>query len=280
MACQQAKSVDLWIWPDPAGVRCWTAEWVQRLDLETPWTGERVPSLKALRDGREELDLRVALAKPLAGMLTELLGRSEQIRLHLGQGLAAAWQDAPFEWLTIDGKTLFGRLLVERESPALFEPPLPIGPSRPIAVLNLIPPTDPIQPADALADGTVLIYDGLAAVEQMLAECDLLSLAALIVIAHGSECDDSFPFRLPDGGSWSLPVARGLPPVVILMACGTDTGNLIVDGRRLLQAGAQAVLAPIGRPCPEAGGCFWPNSSRAGGQGCDWMCFWLRHSSH
>ncbi|MBK1645468.1 hypothetical protein CKO25_12605 [Thiocapsa imhoffii] len=171
--------------------------------------------------------------------------------------------DCPFEWLTLDGQSLFGRLFVERHSPALFDPCLPLIPEREIAVLNLLASNEPIQPADALANGSVRIYDGLAAVEQWLAETDLSQVGVLVVVAHGTERDGERPFRLPDGRPWSLPLTYGLPPLVILVACGNDAGNLLFDGQRLLSAGATSVLAPLGRPCPAAAGEFLATFAQA-----------------
>ncbi|RXL96522.1 CHAT domain-containing protein, partial [Citrobacter sp. AAK_AS5] len=40
---------------------------------------------------------------------------------------------------------------------------------------------------------------------------------------------------------------NGLPPLVILLACGSDTGNLIHYGRKLLAHGARTLIAPFGR---------------------------------
>lgn len=254
---------DLWIWPDSRGVRWWTPEHAGALPLTTPWASPVQPSIQALRDLDRSLSLGAALAEPLVARLTALLDTGGTLRLHLSRDLSAAWTDGPFEWLTLAGQPLFGRLIVERLAPALFDPAPPIAPEREVAVLNLIAPDEQIQPADALDATLVRIYDGQAAVEHRLADMDPTRIGALIVIAHGTECDDEPPLRLPDGRPWSLPLERGLPPLVILMACGNDTGNLLVDGRRLLDAGAKAVLAPLGRPCPAAAGAFLADFVRA-----------------
>lgn len=256
MANPDAMIRDLWIWPDAQGVRWWTVEQSGTLPLTTPWTNDVLPPIQRLCDLGPTLNLGLALAEPLAVRLTALLGTADCLRLHLSCDLPAPWSDCPFEWLTLGGQSLFGRLIVERQAPARFDPAHPLDPESEITVLNLIAPDEPIQPADAVADGMVRIYDGLAAAEQWLAETDLTGVGALVVVAHGTECDGAQPFRLHDGRHWGLPLESGLPPLVILMACGNDRGNLLVDGRRLLAAGANTVLAPVGRPCPVAAGAF------------------------
>lgn len=247
---------DAWIWPEAGGVRWWTPGQTLTLALSTPWHDGIAPSMRALRDHGERLNPGVALAGPLATCLVSALGAADALRLHLSRDLPPDWQDCPFEWLTLDGQSLFGRLIVVRQAPTRFDPYAPLAPERAFAVLNLLASDEPIQPADALPDGAARIYDGLAAVEQWLAASDPTTLGVLAVVAHGTECDGERPFRLPDGRHWGLPLDRGLPPLIILLACGNDEGNLLVDGQRLLDAGAAAVLAPLGRPCPAAAGEF------------------------
>ena len=68
----------------------------------------------------------------------------------------------------------------------------------------------------------------------------------LCLIVHGSEQDNAKPFKLKNGELWELPKLP-LPPLVLLLVCGSDSGNLIDYGNTLLQSGAQTVLASVGK---------------------------------
>jgi hypothetical protein len=245
---------DAWLWPEGQGVRWWTPAGTTRLDLTSPGSWNGPNAIRELRDRRDRLGLRFGLARPLGELIAAELTRGRPLRLHLSRALAPAWHACPYEWFTLDGASVFGSLLAERQAPAETSPLAPVDPRRPIALLNLLARDEPVQPADAVPAGAADIIDGPAAVAHYLDQVDVAGLGALVVVAHGTECDGAHPFRLPDGAAWGLPLDRGLPPLVILLACGTDTGNLVIDACRMLAAGAVTVLAPLGRPCPAGAG--------------------------
>ncbi len=247
---------DAWIWPDDQGVRWWTPFGTTRLDLSTPCPWGSLTALRELRDRRDRLSLQFGLSEPLGHLIAAELAARGRLRLHLSRALDPAWHACPYEWLTLSGLPLFGTLLAERYSPTELQPVPPVDPKRPIVVLNLLAVEEPIQPADALPDGIAQIFDGRPAVDHYLSQGDVSGLGALVVIAHGTECGGEHPFRLADGSTWALPLDRGLPPLVILLACGNDEGNLVIDACRLLDGGAITVLAPLGRPCPDGAGRF------------------------
>lgn len=247
---------DAWLWPEGQGVRWWTPSRTELLELDAPCAFDGASTVRELRDRRQRLSLRHGLAEPLSDRIADVLSSGNRLRLHLSRSLNAIWQRCPFEWMSFDGRPLFGILLVERSARVESAPLRPIDPKRPLVILNLLSADEPIQPTHLLPSGVAQVIDGCAAVNYFLNRVDVEQLGALVVVAHGTESSKESPLRLPDGGSWALPTHRGLPPLVILMACGNDDGNLVWDAHRLLAAGVQTVLAPLGRPCPEAAGQF------------------------
>lgn len=253
-AAKSPPTAGIWLWPEGTGVRWWTPEQTQWLELTGPQADGVTLAWQGLRERRDRLNLRYGLAAPLGERLVTALAQHERVMCYLDRHLASAWHDCPYEWLSLDGQPLLGRLTVVRDCPVAQPPELPLRPDREIGVLNLLDSAEPVQPAAAVPPGAARILDGLPASEHYLRQVDLTALAALVVIAHGTEQGGAQPFRLPGGTTWALPVERGMPPLVILLACGNDQGNLLLDSQRLLAAGARAVLAPRGRPTPAAAG--------------------------
>lgn len=250
---------DVWLLADGADAVLWVADDRRvdgrvRLSLAQPSRQATPPTLRELRDQGARWGLDQVLVPALAGLLGAALASAARVRLHLDAALPEAWHRCPYEYLRREGQTLHGRLTVSRYDPPAPGPTPLIAPGREIVVLNHLPRTDPEQPwRRALGLAQVI---GPAAVGQYLRQADLPHLAALIVVAHGTEDRDDHPFRAADGRSWALPTARGLPPLVILLACGDEDGNLIDLGRQLLAAGARTVIAPLGRPSLTGAGEF------------------------
>lgn len=247
---------EAWIWPENDGIRWWTPSYTTLLRVNGPFASGEQASVRELRDRHDRLSLRHGLSPSFGHLLADALADRRRLRLHLSRKLDPVWHSCPYEWFTSDGESLFGSLLAERYAPERTVSVAPVDPTRPIAILNLLDVDEPVQPADAVPVGTARIYDGLAAVDHFLNQADVAGLGALVVVAHGTERGGDCPFRLPDGSVWGLPFSRGLPPLVILLACGNDEGNLVVNARRLLDAGAVTVLAPLGRPSPDGASRF------------------------
>lgn len=247
---------DAWVWPEDAGVRWWTPSHTSLLNLDGPCAWGARAAIRELRDRRDRLSLRHGLAHPLGDLLADAVAERGRLRLHLSRELDRRWHLCPYEWFTLDGEPLLGSLVAERYAPARTVPLEPVEPTRPIAILNLLAADEPVQPADAVPAGLARIYDGRAAVDHFLNQTDVAGLGALVVVAHGTECGGDRPFCLPTGFDWELPHGRGLPPLVILLACGNDEGNLVIDAQRLIDAGAVSAIAPLGRPNPEGAARF------------------------
>ncbi len=263
---QIARITDCWLWPERAGVRWWTPAATGWLDLAAPWTpsslvgeGEgggatRSPDLDiaALRDRFHHQPLGAALAPALAQMLADRLGEAEgRLRLRLCADLPLPWQRFPFEFLSDQGQSLRHRLYVIRHVPRDAGPPA-FPTRREMLILDLWPDAERTTSTGErlfvnLIDGleAARVIRGHGRVRAELARLDLAAFAALVVIGHGTQTDGA-PVVLESGETWSLPLERGLPPLVVLAVCGNDRFNLFDYGQKLLAAGAQTVLAPLG----------------------------------
>jgi len=263
---QTARITDCWLWPERAGVRWWTPAATGWLDLAAPWTpsppvgegggGGATRSLDldiaALRDQFQHEPLGAVLASALASMLADRLGEAAgRLRLRLCADLPLPWQRFPFEYLSDQGQSLRHRLHVIRYVPRDAGPPT-FPTRREMLILDLWP--DAERTTEKGERLFVNLIDGLEAarvirghrrVRAELARLDLTAFAALVVIGHGTQTDDQ-PIVLESGETWSLPLERGLPPLVVLAVCGNDHFNLFGYGQKLLAAGAQTVLAPLG----------------------------------
>ncbi len=260
----------VWLWSESGGVRLWTPDatcWSDAVAIDAPpetlW--------QRLRDGQSQTRLEAVLQPAdFAHQLVEalrtpgarpLLMLADRPPTEGDSGLLEELplQNVPFEWLWLDGEPLSG-LCVARHVPLTAIPAAPATPG-PIQIADLWPraPDAPrplaglLRAHPALAE-SVRIRLGPDASRAAVLETHPDTYSALVVFCHGSEEDgDQTPLRDPLGQPWELPTANGLPPLVVLLACGTDRGNLIRYGRRLLAHGACTVLAPVGKlDAPEA----------------------------
>ncbi|MFO1419583.1 MAG: hypothetical protein U1F59_01225 [Candidatus Competibacteraceae bacterium] len=242
-----------WFWREGQAVRWWTPQATGTLPLDplAPAANGRAPTLA---DPPERCLLATTLAPALAQVLTERLDeRPGPWRLHLGADLPEAWQRIPFESLLHRGQRLDARAQIVRRAAPLATPPVPPRTAE-VVIVDLWPNAERIG-----ADGRKLfaglgesvelprILRGYPMTCAQLPQLDLSDKALLCVIGHGGEGRAARPFRADAGESWTLPLSQGLPPLVLLLACGDEQGNLLDYGHALLQAGAQAVLAPVGR---------------------------------
>jgi len=208
-------TINCWLWQETDdSLRWWTPENTQVIDASLPSEGH--------------------LPQFLAEELSEYL-RNSSVRLHLAKNVPDNWQRLPWE-------NVPGDLLVSRYAQYAATPPrLPIAPTA--VLLNFWESDDFCD--GFFSDATETIY-GYAA--QEFAETENLSAKSLLcVISHGTEQGNEKPFRIAEEQTWALPLNRGLPPLVILLACGNNKGNLLDYGQTLLEHGAQTVLAPLGQ---------------------------------
>lgn len=240
-------------WREGDAARWWTPQATGTLPLDplAPTANGRAPTLA---DPPERCLLATTLAPALAQVLAERLDEQPgPWRLHLDADLSEAWQRIPFESLWHRGQRLDARVQIVRRAAPLAAPPVPPRTAE-VVLVDLWPDAERIG-----ADGRKLfaglgesvesprILRGYPMTCAQLPQLDLSDKALLCVIGHGGEGRDARPFRADAGESWTLPLSQGLPPLVLLLACGDEQGHLLDYGHALLQAGAQAVLAPVGR---------------------------------
>jgi hypothetical protein len=133
--------------------------------------------------------------------------------------------------------------LVERYTPSIADSPNPKFPScSNVAFINLLPAKE-----RNTFKGLAQQYKGKGPVKRFLGYNNLLSFSMLCVIVPGSEQANALPFRLENGELWELPTEQGFPPLVLLIVCGDEQGNLVDYGKTLLDLGVQTVLASIGQ---------------------------------
>lgn len=242
-----------WFWPEGEGVRWWMPHATGLLPAEACAT----PALAADDDILSCPDRLWLLTTTLIEPLAELLADGFRVqpkpwRLALSDALPSSWQRLPFECLSYRGQRLDTLVQIIRHAPRIAEPPiLPQTPE--VIVVDQWPEAERGQNngrpyftglLEGVAQGRILRGEHIQAQWPWL---DLSMMALLCVIGHGSEGRAPQPFQVGPGCYWTLPLDQGLPPVVVLVACGDEQGNLLDYGRMLLAAGAQSVLAPVGR---------------------------------
>lgn len=212
-------------WHEQGRVRWWTRDATGLLPADTPLARPQEAGWAFLRDGLWQAALEHTLRPGLADVLESLLAQHETLALRLADDLPEAWQHCPFEWLRHRGDSLRGRIFVERLAPRRFAGTLCLD-SPAAAVLDLWPDNETVTICAGLAQlPGVDVYAGAALAEDFLKYGDLSGLSLLAVASHGTEQGHA-PFRLGNGEAWSLPDGIGMPPVVLLVACGNEHGNL------------------------------------------------------
>ena len=244
-----------WFWPEADAVRWWTPHATGLLPAEPCATAALAADDDILSDPDRLWLLTTTLTPALARLLSQWLDEQppRPWRLALSADLPPAWQRLPFECLTHRGQGLDTRIQIIRHTPRTADPPtLPRTPE--IVIVDVWPEAERVTPTrrrlftgllEGVTSGRVL--RGVDRINAQWPWLDLSMAAVLCVIGHGSEGGDPQPFRIGPEQYWTPPLTQGLPPVVILVGCSDEQGNLLDYGQSLLAAGAQTVLAPLGR---------------------------------
>jgi len=177
------------------------------------------------------------------------------ISLILSRDLPKQWIDYPWEFLWLLGQPTWGKIIVIRDrlfdGDYLFEPCVITANGS--VFLNLFP-TDELPEklsiAEKLDAESVDINIVNAKVAKSYAQKnDISRLSSLIIFAHGSEEEGAKPFYLVNGAKrepWEL-ADVALAPLIIILACANEQGNMASYSRKLLKNGAKTVISAIGK---------------------------------
>jgi len=271
----------------------WRLHWLTPLEHgHCPFAGPLGDMLDvtAMREAKRSAALEDRWPAPVVAALLALLKEypRERIRVRLAVGatgpsppsdLVHAWQRTSFEGLTLDGRPVSDRVILERETPFdgdglpavtggayILNTWYPLIDEDPQRVVPAVGPD--IGPGIRMCMGQTLVSDFLAH------EQDLRSLSALAVLAHGaSESDTPQPKDNPflwqvdrsagsQSSTWVLP-DRLLPPLVVILACSSECLDLPDYASTLLTRGARCVLVPSGRIDAEKAAAFISDFLRA-----------------
>ena len=209
-----------------------------------------IDKITSLRDKTTSLSLKDLLGETIFSTFSDwlqALGNNDYLRIHLINTLPKSWQQLPLEWCQWQGEPLYKKIQLVRYA-ALPKTSLPVHHTEQTLILNLWP-----QVANHRKFFENIIYDPHFEVIQgrfktilHIRNNDVSQLSLLCVIAHGNETDVDNPLLCEKLQAWSLP-ERQLPPLVLLIACGGEQGNLLLYGATLLERGAKTVLAAKGK---------------------------------
>ncbi len=267
------KPVYLWLNENTKQVAWMTSSAYGECPVELKKSTTISQSIADLRDQSASIALIDCVGETLSALIETWLAECEakqMIRLYFVNNLPEAWQALPLEWCRVKGEMLYQHMQVLRYVP-FYPENLPVTCSQSALFLNLWPKpprherrtnstlknrngsTATLAPFSYLIalmrkkPKQYQVVTGSIKAQFHLEQHDITQHSLLCVIAHGSENRQKKPFLTNNGDDdWALPEQQ-LPPLVLLLACGSEAGNLIHYSLRLLSRGAKTVLAPIGK---------------------------------
>jgi len=219
-----------------------------RPDFSSPDFTER-ECFAELRDGFRSEHLEYFVGAEVAGVLSASLTKDSCLRVHLGTSLPHWLQNVQWTWCHLDGLLLNDRIEIEHYSPEPFKFDYTSTPAN-VRFFNLWPNQNPFLEFVNLHGNRFNIgYDhGAICAKNTLNNHGLAHESALIVAAHGTENTQRGPMQDEHGNTWSLPTQHKLPKLIVLVACGSECGNLGEYAKSLLeQSGVTTVIAPVGQ---------------------------------
>jgi hypothetical protein len=203
-----------------------------------------------LRDQKNSLSLVDLLGENISAIFSDWLQsleKDEYLRIHLLNTLPKNWQQLPLEWCQWQGEPLHKKIQLVRYATPPKET-LSCHKTEKGLILNLWPQSPNQQQffENIIYDPDFQVIQGRYKSTLYIKNNDVSQLSLLCVIAHGNEKDFESPLLCEKNVPWSLP-ERQLPPLVLLIACGGEQGNLLLYGEKLLQRGAKTVLAAKGK---------------------------------
>lgn len=205
---------------------------------------------KKLRDKKSSLALNDLVGDSLGKLFSTELQRlddDEYLRIHLINTLPADWQKLPLEWCQWQGELLYKKIQVIRYA-NFPKQTLPIHTQKQFVILNLWPQSNNHRQffENMIYDQDSKVLQGGIKSTLYASNHDLSDLSLLCIIAHGNENHPEQPFLCERQQAWRLPYKQ-LPPLILLIACGSEQGDLLAYGKKLLQQGARTILAAQGK---------------------------------
>ena len=241
---------DLWLWWRHEELHWLSQEKCGSLTLDLDHINhEGLSSFAHLRDAIDSLTIEDCVGDTLSELISDHLPSSGSLTLHIGTSLPGAIQSAPLAWCNFEATPLHSRLCVEYQSPEPYPDVFDVS-------------TKKIRFIDFWQESSIFLdyikthshdynidYDrGILRAENTLNHVDLSLYGVLIITAHGTEDLKEKPIIDDRGATWSLPLNKSLPPLIVISACGSECGNLARYSTTLLtQRGVKAVIAPVGK---------------------------------
>lgn len=237
---------------------------------------QEIVNLESLRTGETILELSSAIEQEPESEFIQDLNKQVQnsnhkVRLRIIDNFSNSygrsdWNKIPFEWLSLNRTPLIHHVLVERYVPKenCLEPATTSNET--VNIIMRLPSAD-----EKIFNESY----GYRAKEIKINPSKTYRLglnhrseewnhwSAMVVICHGTEDGNDEPFKVPGSDeAWKLP-DRLMPPLIILLVCGDDNGNLVTYARDKLLGnsdvkhnGVKTVIAPIGKLGIEAAANF------------------------
>ena len=169
------------------------------------------------------------------------LNTTDIVRLYLHDSLENDWQTLNWESLSFTGKSLGSQIQIIRY--AKFSQTSPLDDKQPWLMLDHWENT---LFSKALQDPLLSIKRNKKIADTLQNE-DLSPYQGLLIIAHGSEQDETCPLLTSEGKPWQIQIPAGLPATVIIIACASKTNNLTPLIQACFEKGAQTVIAAHGQ---------------------------------
>jgi len=163
------------------------------------------------------------------------------VRLYLHDSLESDWQTLNWESLSFAGKSLGSQIQIIRY--AKFSQTSPLDDKQPWLMLDHWENT---LFSKALQDPLLSIKRNKKIADTLQNE-DLSPYQGLLIIAHGSEQDETCPLLTSEGKPWQIQIPAGLPATVIIIACASKTNNLTPLIQACFEKGAQTVISAHGQ---------------------------------
>lgn len=235
----------LWIWQNKTGIDSSVVSWcsqescgVIKTDLRHSTRLSRYlkpASTSELRDGEASLALMDLVGNEITNTISSWIINqpAHTLCINLIHTLPEIWQKLPFEWCQHNGQLLSEYVQIIRYAP-LPKKAFAQGMEKASTLLNLWPQAEQKKIVALLSSFSHSPRGRLKCLLH-LQKNDISNQSMLCVFAHGNEQDNKKPLLSEcKQQAWALP-SQQLPPLVVILACGGEQGNLRDYAVKLLQ---------------------------------------------